>query len=73
MSITVTLSSGPARFDNISVDECVTVGELAEDYGSNLGIPANAIALVNGRAADDDTVVHDDDEIVWNKATGSKG
>lgn len=51
----------------------MTVGQIREKFKTVLNIPSDARAIVDGKAANSDTVVHDGQELEYVKETGEKG
>jgi len=68
----VTLVSGSNRLE-IDASPGLTVGSIRGDYETILTIPANAVATVNGNAADATTRVRAGDEVAFTRPTGQKG
>ncbi len=68
----VTLISGPNRIET-ELSGTSTVGSLRDDYEDVLNIPDNAVATVNGNAADNATRVRAGDEVAFTRPTGQKG
>lgn len=68
----VTLISGPNRIDT-EVSGSTTVGQLRDDFEDVLNIPENAVATVNGNAADNASRVRAGDQVAFTRPTGQKG
>lgn len=51
----------------------LSVASIRSQYGSTFNIPDGARATINDRAAEEATTLNADDELVFDKPTGSKG
>lgn len=68
----VVVVSGANRLE-IDASTGLTVGSIRDEYEDILTIPANAVATVNGNAADRNTRVKSGDEVAFTRPTGQKG
>lgn len=69
----ITLISGPNKLEHELTGASTTVGALRNEFSDLLNIPANAVATVNGNAADNTTRVRTGDEVAFTRPTGQKG
>ena len=69
----VTVISGPNRVEYELTGASTTVGALRDQYAGVFNIPANAVATLNGNAADRNTRVKSGDEVSFTRPVGQKG
>lgn len=67
-----TIISNAERFSGESLVG-MTVAQVRNQFEGPMNIDPSATALLDGRAATDDTVVRDGQELVFSRPLGSKG